>query len=184
MAVARLDTLAMIDRNQIAITAGTLCASDNAVGGGVDRSADLAGDIDPGMLAAVPRNGSERTPKLLVNCRFATGWAEGIEMAAVSVVSSPFHVWNSARKRVPSSAADAIGVAVATVGADVAATAGAASLAWAAPAAEQIIAAATPNVENTEVVINPRKAAMPVHPNLGEPFQHRPNLEPPPPLDG
>lgn len=51
----------------------------------------------PACIAATPRNGSERTPKLLVKFRLATGWIDGIEIAVGSGASSCFQLWNSAR---------------------------------------------------------------------------------------
>ena len=49
MAVAGLDALAMIEFDQIAISICPACTPDYAVGRGVDRRADRAGNVDTGM---------------------------------------------------------------------------------------------------------------------------------------
>src|SRR5436305_574074 len=49
MAVAGGDALAMIDLDHVAITAHPLRMGDDAVCGGIDRSADRTGDVDPGV---------------------------------------------------------------------------------------------------------------------------------------
>src|SRR4051812_44190024 len=61
MAVPGLDALAMIDFDHVAIAPGTLGAIDDAVGGGVDRGSDRAGDIDTGMhrCSAAERIGTD-----------------------------------------------------------------------------------------------------------------------------
>jgi len=52
----------------------------------------------PACIAAVPRNGSERMPKLLVNWSLATGCTDGMAMAPrprPAEASKLFQVWNS-----------------------------------------------------------------------------------------
>src|SRR4051812_18972198 len=62
MAVAGLDALAVVDLDEIAVAAAVpFGAVDDAVGGGVDRGAERAGEIDPGMHggAAAERIGAD-----------------------------------------------------------------------------------------------------------------------------
>ena len=79
VAVAGLDALAMVDLDEVAVAAVIPFGPvDDAVGGGIDRRAQRAARSMPGCMAALPRNGSVRTPKVEVRFAPLTGEPAGM----------------------------------------------------------------------------------------------------------